>query len=101
LGTVELETATNTHARGAVALARGDDVNSGQSSFYFDLAANAHLNADPNAPPNTTGYAVFAHVTKGMEVLDAIAAVERAPEGGPFPGALPKTPIIVNSVRVE
>jgi peptidyl-prolyl cis-trans isomerase A (cyclophilin A) len=100
VGTVPLETAKK-HARGTVALARGDDPNSGQSSFYFDLADNKHLNADPNAPPNTTGYAVFAQVTGGMEVLEAIEKVAREPNAGPFPGALPKAPIVVKRVVVE
>lgn len=101
VGTVELETANNRHARGTVSLARANNPNSGRSSFYFDLAENAHLNADPNAPPNTTGYATFGKVVEGMEVLDAIAGVELAPTGGPFPGKLPKTPIVVTRVRIE
>ncbi len=100
-GVVPLETATTRHARGAVALAHGDDPGSGKSSFYFDLAANRHLNADPNAPPNTTGFAVFAHVTSGMDVLDRMAAVERHPTNGPFPGKLPKTPIVITKVTVQ
>jgi cyclophilin family peptidyl-prolyl cis-trans isomerase len=99
-GTVELETVNNRHFRGAVALAHGEDPNSGQSSFYFDLAENASLNADPDAPPNTTGFAVFARVSQGMEVLDAIAAVERDPTRGPFPGMLPQVPIVIRAVRV-
>jgi peptidyl-prolyl cis-trans isomerase A (cyclophilin A) len=98
---VVLETATNTHARGTVSLARGNDPASGHSSFYFDLGDNKHLNADPAAAPNTTGYATFGKVTKGMEVLDAIVAAERAPEGGPFPGALPKVPIVITAVTVN
>jgi len=101
VGTVPLETATNTHGRGKVALARADDPNSGQSSFYFELGENSHLNADPKAAPNTTGYAVFGRVTAGMDVLDKIAAVERDPEKGPFKGMLPKTPIVVKSVTVK
>ncbi len=98
---VPLETAGNRHARGAVALARGDETSSGHSSFYFDLADNPHLNADPKGAPNTTGFAVFGRVTKGMEVLDAIASVERDPERGPFRGKLPKTPIVVTTVTIE
>lgn len=92
---VPLETATNTHARGAVGLARAEDPGSGQSTFYIDLAENASLNAAPDAAPNTTGYAAFGHVTAGMDVAEAIAAVELAPEGGPFPGKLPKVPVVV------
>jgi len=98
---VALETATNKHMRGGVALAHGDDPNSGRSSFYFELADNPHLNARPDAPPNTTGYAVFAKVVEGMDVLDRIAKVERDPTKGPFPGMLPKTPIVITRVTVK
>jgi cyclophilin family peptidyl-prolyl cis-trans isomerase len=97
---VPLETATNRHARGAVALAHADDPSSGQSTFYIDLGENAWLNATPGAPPNSTGYAAFGHVTAGMNVAEAIGAVELAPEGGPFPGKLPKVSIVVNKAVV-
>ena len=97
---IELETSTNKHARGAVALAHAEDPNSGQSTFYIDLDENASLNATTGAAPNTTGYAVFGHVTAGMDVVDAIAAVDLAPEGGPFPGKLPKVPVVVNKAVV-
>lgn len=97
---VQLETENNRHVRGAVALAHADDPNSGQSTFYIDLADNPHLNATPGAPPNTTGYAAFGHVTAGMEVAEAIAKVELAPEGGPFPGKLPKVAVVVNKAVV-
>jgi peptidyl-prolyl cis-trans isomerase A (cyclophilin A) len=97
---VALETANNKHAKGALAMARGDDPNSGQSTIYFDLGENTGLGADPAAPPNTTGYAVFAHVTSGMDVLEAMGATELQAEGGPFPGKLPKTPIIITKATV-
>jgi cyclophilin family peptidyl-prolyl cis-trans isomerase len=97
---VPLETETNRHARGAVGLAHADDPNSGQSTFYIDFAENASLNATPGAPPNTTGYAAFGHVTAGMDVAVAISAVELAPEGGPFPGKLPQVPVVVNKATV-
>ena len=97
---VPLETANNRHARGAVALARADETDSGVSTFYIDMAENTGLGAKPDAPPNTTGYAVFGHVTSGMEVADAIAGTELASEGGPFPGKLPKTPIVVRKATV-
>jgi cyclophilin family peptidyl-prolyl cis-trans isomerase len=99
--TVELETATNKHGRGTVSLARGDDPNSGMSTFYFDLGENSSLNATQGAPPNTTGYATFGRVTAGMDVIDAIAAAPRAPTGGPFPGKAPLTPIVITAVRTD
>ena len=98
--TVPLETETNKHAPGAVGLAHGDDPNSGQSTFYIDLGENAGLNATPGAPPNTTGFAAFGHVTAGMNVAEAIAGVELAPDGGPFPGKLPKVPVVVTKALV-
>lgn len=99
--TVELETANSKHGRGTVSLARADDPNSGMSTFYFDMGENASLNATAGAPPNTTGYATFGRVTAGMEVLDAIAAVPRAPTGGPFPGKAPVMPITITAVRTD
>ena len=101
LSPVELETATNKHAKGAVALARGDTLNSGHSSFYFDLADNPYLNADPKAPPNTTGFAVFGRVTAGWDVVEAMAKVELAPTGGPFPGKAPVVPIVITAIRTD
>jgi hypothetical protein len=71
------------------------------STFYFDLAENASLNATPGAPPNTTGYATFGRVTAGMDVVDAIAAVPRAPTGGPFPGKAPASPITILAVATD
>jgi cyclophilin family peptidyl-prolyl cis-trans isomerase len=99
--TVELETENNRHGRGTVSLARADDPNSGQSTFYFDLADNTSLNATPGAAPNTTGYATFGRVTTGMEVIDAIAAAPRAPTGGPFPGKAPLTPITITAITTD
>jgi cyclophilin family peptidyl-prolyl cis-trans isomerase len=99
--TVELETANNKHGRGTVSLARADDPNSGQSTFYFDLGDNTSLNATAGAPPNTTGYATFGRVTAGMEVLDAIVTATRAPTGGPFPGKAPLVPITITAVKTD
>jgi cyclophilin family peptidyl-prolyl cis-trans isomerase len=97
---IPLETATNHHEKYAVGLAHGDNPNSGQSTFYIDLADNASLNAKADAPPNTTGFAAFAHVTAGFDTVDKIGAVERLPKGGPFPGKLPKVPVIVKKATV-
>ncbi len=97
---VPLETTGNKHGYLSVAMAHGDDPNDGRATFYIDMGANAHLNATEGAAPNTTGYAVFGHVTKGADVADAIQKVQLAPEIGPFPGKLPKVPIVVNKAVV-
>jgi peptidyl-prolyl cis-trans isomerase A (cyclophilin A) len=97
---IPLETATTKHAKYKLGLAHGDDPNSGQTTFYIDLADNPHLNAAEGAAPNTTGFTAFGKVTAGFEVVDAIAAVERAPTGGPFPGKLPLTPVFIKKAVV-
>jgi phosphopyruvate hydratase len=92
----------NKHSRGAIAMARGEATDSGQSTVYIDLAENTGLGATPGAPPNTTGYAVFGHVVQGMDIVDAIAGVELAPpaEKHPFPGKLPLTPVVIKKATV-
>jgi cyclophilin family peptidyl-prolyl cis-trans isomerase len=100
LPNVPLETATNKHSRGALSLARADEAGSGQSTIFISLGENSGLDANPEAPPNTTGYAAFGKVISGMEIVDMIAAVELAPEGGPFPGKLPKDPVVIKKATV-
>jgi len=97
---VPLETENNKHSRGALSLAHGDDPDSGQSTIFISLGENSGLDATPGAPPNTTGFAAFGRVTAGMDVVDAIAAVELAEEGGPFPGKLPKEPVVVTKAEI-
>lgn len=51
------------HKRGAIAMARSQMPNSASSQFYFALSDLDFLDGD---------YAVFGHVTKGMETVDKI-----------------------------
>jgi cyclophilin family peptidyl-prolyl cis-trans isomerase len=97
---VPLETANNRHSRGALSFARSDDLNSGNGVLFISLDQNSGLDATAGAAPNTTGYAVFGHVSAGMNIVDAIAGVELAPEGGPFPGKLPKTPVLITKAEI-
>ena len=97
---IPLETEHNRHSRGALSFARGDELDSGKNVVFISLGENSGLNATAGAAPNTTGYAVFGHVTAGMNIVDAIAGVELAPEGGPFPGKFPKTPVIVTAAEI-
>ena len=65
--------------RGTLAMARTNDPDSATAQFFINLKDNAFLNY---AGPANPGYAVFAKVTEGMDVVDAIAAVKTAQKGG-------------------
>ncbi len=53
------------HERGAISMARANDPNSANSQFFIcqTTEGSKHLDGD---------YAVFGHVTEGMDVVDAI-----------------------------
>jgi cyclophilin family peptidyl-prolyl cis-trans isomerase len=57
--------------RGTLAMARTGVVDSATSQFFINLRDNDFLNHGDR----DFGYAVFAKVTDGMDVVDAIAAV--------------------------
>ena len=88
------------NVRGAVAMAR-DTPNSATAEIFIDLDDNTRLDAKPGDAPGTTGYAVFGHVTAGMEVVDKIAATPLAGGKGPFPDAAPATPVTITKVTVS
>ncbi|MFM2431268.1 MAG: hypothetical protein RLZZ511_2481 [Cyanobacteriota bacterium] len=56
------------HTRGAVAMARSQNPNSGSSQFYITLADQSFLDGE---------YAVFGYVKEGMEVVDKIQQGDR------------------------
>jgi peptidyl-prolyl cis-trans isomerase A (cyclophilin A) len=60
------------NTRGALSMARTTDVNSATSQFFVNLSDNDFLNHGPR----DYGYAVFARVTEGMDVIDKIAKVK-------------------------
>jgi peptidyl-prolyl cis-trans isomerase B (cyclophilin B) len=67
--------------RGTLAMARTGDPNSATAQFFINHADNDFLNY--SAPtPRGYGYAVFGRVTKGMDVVDKIAAVQTTTKGG-------------------
>lgn len=57
---------------GSIAMARYDDPHSATRQFYFNMNNNTSL--DPGS--RNWGYTVFGTVVSGMDVLEAIAAVE-------------------------
>ncbi|TDF77619.1 peptidylprolyl isomerase [Pseudomonas sp. H9] len=55
------------NTRGTLSMARTSDPNSATSQFFINVADNAFLD-----PGRDAGYAVFAKVVKGMDVVDQI-----------------------------
>jgi cyclophilin family peptidyl-prolyl cis-trans isomerase len=64
--------------RGTLAMARTMDVNSATAQFFINLRDNDFL----NHRGRDFGYAVFAEVSHGMDVVDAIAGVATGNNGG-------------------
>ncbi|HDQ40553.1 MAG TPA: peptidyl-prolyl cis-trans isomerase [Desulfonatronum sp.] len=63
--------------RGTLAMARTADINSATSQFFINLKDNAFLDHGSR----DFGYAVFGQVVDGMDVVDAIAAVQTGNRG--------------------
>ncbi len=98
---IALETSLS-NTRGSIAMAREEKPVSAVAEFFINLSdSNAKaLDAKPDAAPNTTGYAVFGHVSSGMEVVDAIAAAPIGGGVGPFPENYPQTKIVIKKVTI-
>ena len=67
-----------TNRRGTLAMARTMEVNSATAQFFINLRDNDFLNHGGG----DFGYAVFAEVSDGMDVVDAIAGVATGNNGG-------------------
>ncbi|MFC5435479.1 peptidylprolyl isomerase [Rhodanobacter umsongensis] len=85
--------------RGTLAVARGADPNSGTAQFFFNLVDNRRLDYAGNQSGLTWGYAVFGKVTKGMEVVDKIAALPTRALG-PFAGDVPNPLVLIENANV-
>ena len=81
------------NSRGTLSMARTNDINSATSQFFVNLKDNDFLDHSRG----NFGYAVFAKVTKGMDVIDKIAAVETGRKRG-FDD-VPVEPVIMTAVR--
>ena len=66
------------NVRGTLAMARTNVVDSATSQFFINLRDNDFLNHGGR----DFGYAVFAKVSTGMDVVDAIAGVQTGNRGG-------------------
>jgi cyclophilin family peptidyl-prolyl cis-trans isomerase len=83
--------------RGTLSMARTNVVDSATSQFFINLKDNANLDHVPGSPSGF-GYAVFAKVVKGMDVVDAIAKV--ATGSKPPHQDVPLTPVVIEKAEV-
>ncbi|MBB5033446.1 peptidyl-prolyl cis-trans isomerase A (cyclophilin A)/peptidyl-prolyl cis-trans isomerase B (cyclophilin B) [Prosthecobacter vanneervenii] len=83
------------NVRGSIAMARTPNPHSASSQFFINLKDNSFLDYPGQ---DGWGYCVFGKVTKGMETVDAMAAVETGRKG-PH-GDVPLEPIIIKSAKL-
>ena len=83
--------------RGTLAMARTNNPHSATSQFFINLVNNDFLN-HTSKDGRGWGYAVFGKVTKGMDVVDAIAQVSTGSSG--YHENVPKQPIVIESVEL-
>jgi peptidyl-prolyl cis-trans isomerase B (cyclophilin B) len=84
--------------RGTIAMARTSDPHSASSQFFINLKDNDFLNHTAKTPQGW-GYAVFGRVVEGMDVVDAIAAVDTGAHG-PH-GDVPLIPVVIDQASAE
>ncbi len=77
-----------------VAMARGDATNTAGQQFYICYGTLAENLDRPG------GYAVFAQIVKGKDVVETMCSIK--PKGGPGPqGQMPSAPINIESTKIQ
>jgi len=84
--------------RGTVAMARTNDPHSATAQFFINTQDNLNLNHMGGTNSRTWGYAVFAKVIDGMDVVDRIRFVETTTKG-PF-SDVPADPVVIESIEI-
>jgi cyclophilin family peptidyl-prolyl cis-trans isomerase len=79
--------------RGAIAMARTNDLHSATAQFFINLVDNAFL----DNRPGHFGYAVFGRVAGGIDVVDKIAAVKTGRRSGHED--VPVEPVVITLAR--
>lgn len=83
------------NVKGTLAMARTPNPHSASSQFFINLKDNSFLDYPGQ---DGWGYCVFGKVTKGTEVVDAIAKVETTSKGGHRD--VPAEAVIIKSAKV-
>ena len=84
--------------RGTLAMARTNDPHSATAQFFINVQNNRNLDYTSGRSSREWGYAVFARVTSGMEVVDEIRYVETTSQP-PF-SDVPVEPVVIESVEI-
>jgi len=80
--------------RGTLSMARTNDIHSATSQFFINVVDNDFL----DHRPGNYGYAVFGRIDSGMDVVDAIVAVQTGNRAGHQD--VPVEPIAIESARL-
>jgi cyclophilin family peptidyl-prolyl cis-trans isomerase len=84
------------NARGTIAMARTNQVDSATSQFFINHADNVSLDQAPG------GYCVFGKVIDGLDVVDAIAKVQTTTKRDKFGNGhedVPVKPVLIKSIK--
>ena len=81
--------------RGTLAMARTGEVDSATSQFFINLRDNDFLDHGSR----DFGYAVFAKVTDGMDVVDSIAQVATGSHG--HHQNVPQDTVVIQEIRIS
>ena len=83
--------------RGTIAMARTMDPHSATAQFFINVTDNDFLNFRSETPDGF-GYCVFGRVFDGLDVVDAIKAVETTHRAGH--SDVPKDDVIINQASI-
>lgn len=83
---------------GTIAMARTPDPHSATAQFFINHKNNDFLNFTTPSQQGW-GYTVFGKVTKGMDVVNKIAAIETGP-AGPFPSDVPRKAVVIEDAKI-
>jgi len=83
---------------GTVAMARTNDPHSATAQFFINTQDNPALDYSGGTNSRTWGYAVFAKVIEGMNVVEDIRFVETTSKR-PF-SDVPKVPVVIEHIEI-
>lgn len=86
------------NTRGTLAMARTNDPHSATAQFFINVVDNDFLNFRSERPDGW-GYAVFAEVVEGLDVVDKIKAVSTGRSG--MHQDVPREDVTIKSVTVS